>query len=76
MGEPLITTELENALLRMSYELSGYSPTAEWDEQEMRPRRDDVLAEEKELTRRHARRLLDVLYDVNREFLHIELGLV
>jgi len=69
MGEPLITTELENAILLMHY-----APTQEWGES--RSRSDNVVAEEKELTRRHARRLLDVLYDVNREFVHIELGLI
>lgn len=66
MGEPLITTELENAILRMSY-----VPTTEWASS-----RSEVVVEERELTRREARRCLDVLYDVNREFLHIELGLI
>lgn len=66
MEEPLITTELENVLLRMHFEPA--------DEQVVRA--SDVVVEERELTRREARRCLDVLYDVNREFLHIELGLI
>jgi hypothetical protein len=70
MGEPLITTELENAILLMHY-----SPTSEWSERSPR-RAPDVVAEEKELTNRHAERVLEVLYDVNREFIHIELGLI
>lgn len=63
MEDPLITTELENIILRLHY-----TPTAEWAS--------DVVAEERELTRREVRRVLDVLYDVQREFLHIELGLL
>ena len=66
MGEPLITTELENAILRMHYQ-----PTSEWA-----IRASETLAEERELTRKAARRVLDVLYDVDREFKHIELGLI
>ena len=71
MEEPLITTEFEKAILRMTYDAP-----IEWDEKGIRNRFDDVVAAERELTRREARRVLDVLYDVNREFLHIELGLL
>lgn len=66
MKEPLITTEYDDAILRMHY-----MPTTEWAGS-----RSDVVAEERELTRREARRLLDVFYDVSREFTHIELGLI
>lgn len=65
MGEPLITTEAERAILQMHY-----TPTAEWAS------RASVVADEKELTRREAERVVDVLQDVSREFLHIELGLI
>lgn len=67
MEEPLITTELENAILRMAYQ-----PTSEWAEGASV----DPVAEERELTERAGRRVLDILYDVDREFRHIELGLV
>lgn len=67
MEEPLITTELENAILRMAYQ-----PTIEWAEGASV----DPVAEERELTERAGRRVLDILYDVDREFRHIELGLV
>lgn len=65
MGEPLITTELESAILQMYYQ-----PTPEWAE------RASEVAFERDLTMRESRRILDVLYDVCREFTHIELGLI
>lgn len=67
--EPLITTELEHAILLMAYE-----PTLEWARKA--PAREvDVVAQEREAGVREARRVLDVLYDVDREFKHVELGL-
>lgn len=73
--EPIITTEVENALLLMSYELAGYRPTREW--QPVSPTRGDVsVFEEREANRRAALRVLDILYDVDREFQHIALGLI
>lgn len=65
MGEPLITTELENAILRMHY-----MPTDEWAVPVP-----DVVAHERELNRAASLRVLDVLCDVSREFMHINLGL-
>lgn len=62
--EPLITTELENAILRL---LSDTMPRANGA---------DVVAQEREITEREARRVLDILHDVSREFIQIELGLV
>ena len=64
--ERLITTEIENAILLLHYE-----PTGEWAE-----RSADVVAQEKALTERASRRVLDIFYDVAREFTHIELGLI
>lgn len=67
--EPLVTTELENALLLMSY-----APSREWAP--VAPARgDSPVVEEREAGRREARRVLDILYDVDRQFRHIELGL-
>jgi hypothetical protein len=65
--ERLITTEVENALLLMHY-----TPTSEWSER----RSASVVADEKALTQRACRRVLDIFYDVAREFTHIELGLI
>lgn len=70
MPEPLIFTEVENALLLMHYE-----PTEEWDK--VTPARGpDPVVEEKEANLREARRVLDILYNVDREFRSIELGLI
>lgn len=65
--EPLITTELENAILRMAYQ-----PADEWAESASV----DPVAEERELNLRASRRILDIFYDVSREFTRIDLGLV
>ena len=62
MPEPFEITEAENAILKLHY-----LPTEEWASR---------ASEEAELTRREARRVLDVLYDVDRQFKHIELGLI
>lgn len=69
---PLIATEAEDAILRLAYQ-----PTIEWAERaSVAPTAVDPMAEERELNRRASRRVLDILYDVDREFIHIELGLV
>lgn len=67
--EPLITTELESAILKMHYE-----PTKEWVANASVD--SDVVARERELNRQASLRVLDTLYEVQREFLHIELGLL
>ncbi len=68
--EPIITTEVENALLLMHY-----GPTEEW-EQVSPARGQGFVAEEREATIREARRILDILYDVDRQFTYISLGLL
>lgn len=69
---PLIATEAEDAILRLAYQ-----PTPEWAESaSVVAAATDPVAEERELGRRASRRVLDILYDVDRAFLHIELGLV
>lgn len=65
--ESLITTELENAILEM-YRNEPATVQA--------VRASDPVAEERELNRKEALRILDVFYDVSREFMHIELGLL
>lgn len=65
MKEPFEITEMENAILKMHL-----LPASE------RASRASAFADEQELTRREALRVLDVLYDVDREFRHIELGLI
>lgn len=67
MSESLITTELENAILKMRYQ-----PAGEWANRAS----SDPVAEERELNMRAARRILDVFYDLSQEFTRIELGLV
>lgn len=70
MGEALITTEIENQLLELdrldAEEMKKEAPLAVLN----------VAFEEKEVARRHARAILDIFYDVHRECVHINLGLV
>jgi hypothetical protein len=70
LKEPLVFTEVENALLLMSFE-----PTQEWDE-ETPARGPDPVVEEREANRRAALRVLDIFYDIDQQFKHIELGLI
>lgn len=63
--QPLITTEIEEQLLRLE--------RADEEELEAQP---PSIFEEKEIGRRHALRLLDIFYDVHRECVHINLGLI
>jgi len=70
MTAPIITTEVENALLLMHFD-----PAGSWEE-EAPARGPTPVRDERELNRREARRVLDVLYDVDRAFKHIELGLI
>jgi len=69
MQEPIITNEVEHALLRMHYE-----PTEKWSHDQ--PRVASVVLEEREKNSKCARRILDTFYEVSREFCHIDLGLV
>lgn len=62
--EPLITTELENAIHRLR------------DVLDRRQAVDSVVARERELNEQAARRVLNVLHDVSREFTLIDLGMV
>lgn len=66
MAESPITSEVESLLLKMEHD-------GEWS---VAPPPTDCVVEEREATRRCARRVLDVFYDVDRAFKHIELGLV
>ena len=72
MERPFEITEADSAILHLHYTPTGWVFRASDGASE----RAEVTASEKELTRKAARRCLDVLYDVDREFKHIELGLI